>query len=242
MDVKQIRRENLRHLIKTLAGNNQSKFAELADMSPSHISQLLMDPSKKGARNVGDNVARQIEKAAGWPYGRLDHPLRVAEGEARYSGMELDEYADGDHLDPDQFTLLPEYSIEASAGQGFQNHAETEKHKVPFRRYTLEKSGIRAKDAIVIRVIGNSMSPVLFHRDAVGINTADTDPIVDGAGYALRDIDMVRIKLLYRQPGGGLLLRSYNREEFPDEKLSRADVEHRITILGRVFWSSRLWN
>jgi len=41
-------------------------------------------------------------------------------------------------------------------------------------------------------------------------------------------------------PGGGVRLRSYNREEYPDENYTNTEVEG-LKILGRMFWSSVLW-
>lgn len=63
--IKQIRRDNLRALAEkhpTLAA-----FAERMDMSPAHVSQLI-----NGHRNMGDAVARKLEKKAGLPEGYMD--------------------------------------------------------------------------------------------------------------------------------------------------------------------------
>jgi len=37
-------------------------------------------------------------------------------------------------------------------------------------------------------------------------------------------------------------MRSYNREEHPDEEYSAHEmIDREILVLGRVFWSSVLW-
>ncbi|MCY1309102.1 HTH-type transcriptional regulator PrtR [compost metagenome] len=60
---------------------------------------------------------------------------------------------------------------------------------------------------------------------------------MDGKVYALKDDGMLRVKVLYRLPGGKVRLRSYNRDEYDDEERELAE----IMIIGRVFWSSVLW-
>ncbi len=65
--------------------------------------------------------------------------------------------------------------------------------------------------------------------------------IIDGQIYALDHDGLLRIKFLYRLPGGALRLRSYNREEYGDEDYSFDEImEQRIQIIGRVFWWSTL--
>ncbi len=65
--------------------------------------------------------------------------------------------------------------------------------------------------------------------------------VVDGKIYALDHDGLLRIKFLYRLPGGGIRLRSFNRDEYEDESYTLDDVlEQRIVILGRVFWWSSL--
>ncbi|MEN1395189.1 XRE family transcriptional regulator, partial [Pseudomonas aeruginosa] len=44
-------------------------------------------------------------------------------------------------------------------------------------------------------------------------------------------------------PGGGIRLRSFNQAEYPDEEYSQEEMaEKGISVLGRVFWSSVLWD
>jgi phage repressor protein C with HTH and peptisase S24 domain len=60
--------------------------------------------------------------------------------------------------------------------------------------------------------------------------------------YALDHGGQLRVKTLYRLPGGGIRMRSYNRDEHPDEEYTPQDMlEKEIAVLGRVFWSSALW-
>lgn len=85
------------------------------------------------------------------------------------------------------------------------------------------------------------MEPVLPHGSTVGVDTGTTN-VIDGKMYALAHAGQLRVKTLYRIPGGGIRLRSFNREEHDDEDYTAEEmIEQEITILGRVFWSSALW-
>ncbi|MCY1297396.1 HTH-type transcriptional regulator PrtR [compost metagenome] len=58
--------------------------------------------------------------------------------------------------------------------------------------------------------------------------------------YAIDHAGELRVKVLYRLPGGGLRIRSYNDAEYPDERYDAEYVEHNIRIIGKVFWYSVL--
>lgn len=142
--------------------------------------------------------------------------------------------------DSDEFYTVPLLDIELSAGNGSLVIVEAEQYKLPFRRYTLQKQGIEPAAARVVRVTGNSMIPVLSDGDAVGIDTNRTK-VIDGDTYAIRDGDLLRVKILIERPDGGIIIRSFNRDDYPDEILTRDARQERITIIGRVWWSSKLW-
>ncbi|MOA47150.1 HTH-type transcriptional regulator PrtR [compost metagenome] len=84
------------------------------------------------------------------------------------------------------------------------------------------------------------MEPRLSDGDVVGINTDDTR-IRDGKAYGIRHGDLLRVKYLIEQPGGGVIILSMNREEFQDENLTYQQRREQLVVLGRVFWSSSTW-
>lgn len=188
------------------------KFASLLRVSPAEISPSL---------------ARELHG--------------VKDPDARFSSMKVRGYDSPSDVDPSNHAQLKVIDAELSAGGGAHNGFEYEEHPIWFSRHTLRNSGVQEEHAVVVRIVGNSMEPVMVSGDTVGVDTADTNPIRDGKPYAIRDIDMIRVKILYMRPGGGLRLRSFNLEEYPDEDLSADEVRERITVIGRVFWSSRMW-
>lgn len=76
----------------------------------------------------------------------------------------------------------------------------------------------------------------------IGVDRGRTH-VIDGEIYALEHDGMLRVKYLYRLPGGGLRLRSHNAAEYPDEIFSAEQIqEQNIHLLGWIFWWSTLNN
>lgn len=67
MDIHEIRREHLREL--TRERGSKAQLAKLSETSPAYISQVLSETTKA---NVGDDLARRIERAYGKPRGWMD--------------------------------------------------------------------------------------------------------------------------------------------------------------------------
>ena len=162
--------------------------------------------------------------------------IAVREPQAEYiAGME--EWDSSTPLSQEEVSVPFFSEVEAAAGTGNfvqENHGP----KLRFAKSTLRNAGVPVEAAACIKVKGNSMEPVLPDGSTVGINTADTN-ILDGKMYALDHDGMLRIKMVYRLPGGRIRLRSFNIDEHPDESYEK---EEPIKIIGRVFWSAALHN
>ena len=143
-------------------------------------------------------------------------------------------------LDPDEVELPLFREVELSAGAGQTQVQENEGAKLRFAKSTLSRANIAPENAACAFVTGNSMEPVMPDGTTVGVNTADTS-IRDGEIYALDHDGMLRVKYLYRKPGGGIMIRSQNQDEHPDEHYTAQDVTNQdIRVIGRVFWWSVL--
>ncbi|MEZ1955341.1 MULTISPECIES: XRE family transcriptional regulator [Pseudomonas] len=104
----------------------------------------------------------------------------------------------------------------------------------------IARQGIPPEQAYCVEVKGNAMEPVMPTQSTVAINTAITD-IDDGRMYALAHAGQLRVRLLYRLPGGGIRLRSYNRSEHADEEYTAEECASQgIYVLGKAFWYSVL--
>lgn len=138
-------------------------------------------------------------------------------------------------LGPDEVELPFYKEVELSAGKGSEVMLETGGRKLRFGRRSLQRKGVQPEAAACAVVSGNSMEPVLPDGSTVGIDTASKQ-VLDGKMYAIDHAGQLRVKLLYRLPGGGLRVRSYNESEHPDERYEGDYVADHIRIIGKVFW------
>lgn len=145
-------------------------------------------------------------------------------------------------LDPELFVRVPILDIELSAGNGAEAELiESSLETFPLRRDELRKAGVSASNARIVKIWGNSLLPVLTNGDYVAVDTAKAQSTRDGDLYAVRDGVLLRVKILIGLSDGGLILRSFNKDEYPDEVLTYNERRARVHVIGRVFWSSRSW-
>lgn len=247
MDIKTIRRTNLVALLK---GRSKATCAELWGTSASYLSQMLSD---NATRSVGDVMARRVESAELLPHGWLDQVHESGDNAAlsnvvrlpiaRESDLRLiGEISPWDSETPleDEEVEVPLYKeVEISAGNGATSVQAIPGRCIRLSRSTLRDAGVEPSNAMAATVAGNSMSRLILDGSTVGIDKGTTN-IIDGEIYAIEHGGMLRVKYLYRQPGGGLRLRSENSEEHPDEFYTAEEVTDSIRIIGFVFWWSTI--
>jgi phage repressor protein C with HTH and peptisase S24 domain len=151
----------------------------------------------------------------------------------------IDPWDDGTPLRDDEVQVRMFTEVEIEGGNGSSHAVEFNGPGLRFAKRTLAKAGVPPEAAACAKVTGNSMEPVLPEGTTVGVNTADTK-VRDGKIYTLDHLGQLRVKLLYRQPGGGLRISSFNRDEYPDEVLTAEQAEAELKIIGKVFWWSVL--
>ena len=149
----------------------------------------------------------------------------------------FDVWDDDTPLNDDEVALPFFREVELSAGSGRHQVIENHGKKLRFAKSTLRKSNVTIAKAACVTVSGNSMEPVLPDGCVVGIDTTNKS-IVDGKPYAIDYRGDLLVKRLYKIPGGGFRLNSFN-SEYPDINCSADDSG--IIIIGKVFWSSQLW-
>ncbi|MBD2782922.1 helix-turn-helix domain-containing protein [Xenorhabdus szentirmaii] len=127
--------------------------------------------------------------------------------------------------------------IEFACGNGSVTDVDYNGYKLRFSKATLRRIGAPTDGSTIVcfPAKGNSMEPVIPDGAAVAIDIANKH-IIDGKIYAIEQDDLKRIKCLYRKPGGKLLIRSYNRDEYEDEIADESNVK----IIGKLFWHSVL--
>lgn len=150
----------------------------------------------------------------------------------------LSPWDDGTPLDDDEVEIPLYKEVELAAGSGRTAVREIEGRKLRFSYATMRAAGVSPSQAVCATVSGNSMEPLIMNGATIGLDRGITH-VIDGEIYALEHDGMLRVKFLYRLPGGGIRLRSFNREEHQDEDYTlQQQQDLHIRILGRVFWWS----
>jgi len=231
-------RENLDKRMK-LKGWNAYYLSEKSGVPQPTINRFL-----KG--KIGDPRTSTIKKLAA-ALGISEAELRGFENNKNVYSPPNNEPSNAEHLggfdtwdsdtpiSSDEVAIPFFREVKLSAGNGSTEVQENHGCKLRFAKSTLKKKGVSIDHAYCVAVKGNSMEPVLPDGCTVGIDTSKTE-VINGDWYAIDHLGELKVKLIYTQTGGGYRLRSFNREEYPDEPAS----EDSIKILGRVFWWSGL--
>jgi phage repressor protein C with HTH and peptisase S24 domain len=218
----------------------QKSVAKALNITPSSITQWELGMNTPKGINL-INLSKTLDCTPEWLLTGDETKIVNAESNAEWhAGFEL---WDGDTPLRDDEVALPFYrEVELAAGNGSTFVQENGGFKLRFAKSTLKKSRVEPEHAACVTVSGNSMAPVLRHGTTVGVDTSKKT-IVDGEMYAIDHDGMLRVKMLYRTPGGGIRIKSYNNDEFPDEFIQPEDMGS-VSIIGWVFWWSVLnvWN
>lgn len=137
---------------------------------------------------------------------------------------------------------LPVYNEQHNHGDGRTAVGEILNQKIRLSRRVLDAMDVELHNAICIAMAGSSMADKIQDGSLIGVDRGKIH-VIDGEIYALEHDGMLRVKYLYRLPGGGLRLRSHNASEYPDELFTAEQIqEQHIRVLGWIFWWSTLNN
>lgn len=139
-------------------------------------------------------------------------------------------------LENDEVAIPLYKEVELAAGCGATEVIEVPGRLLRFAKSTLREAGVHEANAVCATVKGRSMERLIMDGATIGIDTG-SKTIEDGEIYAFDQDGMLRVKYLYRLPGGGVRVRSENDDEFPDETLTTEEFAS-IRMLGWVFWWS----
>lgn len=214
----------------------QLQLSKKVGVSSVTISQWESgDTSPKGENLY--KLAQALQCSPDWLMFGDSKNTKKPESNAEWAGG-FDLWDSDSPLGEDEVEIPFYMDVELSAGEGITEGVEYKGPKLRFAKSSLKRQGVNTDHAACVKVNGNSMEPVLPHGSTVGVDTSATE-IVDGKMYAINHDGMMRVKMLYKLPGGGLRLRSYNTEEWPDEHLTLEQLKH-IKVIGKVFWYSVL--
>lgn len=223
-------------------GMTQSSLAKKVGISQAAIQKLATGKAASTTHLLP--ISKALEVRPEW-LASGERPMRIGDvlhnpastipPKKEWQNVEV--WDEGTPLGDDE-VYIPFYkSIELAAGVGCSTNEDHNGYKLRFSKSTLRRYGAEPSNVISFPVYGDSMAPVIPNKSTVTVDTGHKT-ITDGGIYAIEQDELFRVKLLYRLPGRRVIIRSYSREEFPDEEASLDDVK----IIGRVIsWSVMAW-
>lgn len=200
-------RQKLSELVRE-RGPSLAALSRMIGRNPSYLQQFV---SKGSPRKLEEADRRRLAQFFG-----------VAESEL--GGPEESSYAGSS-----DWVEVPRLPLEASAGPGAVGAAEIPFDAFRFSRRWLREQGLEPAMLSSIRVMGDSMDPLLRDGDEILV---DRTPRGFREGvHVVRLGEALHVKLLQAVPPGRLRLISQNPAYEPVE-VAMGDVD----IVGRVVW------
>jgi phage repressor protein C with HTH and peptisase S24 domain len=193
------------------------------------LSGKIVDPSDKHISRIADYFRVSTDQLR----GRAGSAWQDERDPMHSELKDISLWDDDTPVNDDEVSIPFLREVELAAGSGRFVIEESEKASLRFGKRSLRHNGVQFDQAKCVTVRGNSMLPVLRDGATVGVNAGKSGigDIVDGDLYAINHNGQLRVKQLYRLPSG-IRLRSFNRDEHPDEDYSFQDIqEEQISIL-----------
>lgn len=195
-----------------LAQERGSSLAALSRMIGRNGTYLQQYIAKGSPRKLEEEDRRKLARFFGVPEQELGAPDEAAR-------------PDGEWVE------VPRLPLEASAGPGAVGAQEIAFDAFRFSRRWLREQGFEPAQLSAIRVMGDSMDPLLRDGDEILVDRSPR-PFRDGV-HVLRLGDMLHVKRVQAGAPGRLRLISAN-EAYDPIDVALADVD----LVGRVVWKS----
>ncbi len=135
----------------------------------------------------------------------------------------------------DEFTTIPAYQVEASAGHGSQITDEPLAEPMAFRTDWLRREGFDPAKMAVIRAKGDSMEPTINDGDVILVRLKNGEAPRDGL-YVLRLDGGLFVKRLQFDLGGVRIIS--DNPLYKSRDLSKAELAE-LDLVGRVVWAGK---
>ncbi|PCI85744.1 MAG: hypothetical protein COB24_11805 [Hyphomicrobiales bacterium] len=220
-------------------------------MTRKDIIKSTSNKIREAVHNAGGN--RAVAKKSNIPLSTLDFYIA---GKSDFKLTKLKEIAEACNVSLDwligdetsgnsndlnslsnDFALVPQLNIEASAGLGLVNgdHEIVENH-IAFKKEWLRRHDINPAFASAITVAGDSMDPTIRNGDTLLIDTSINE-IRDNGIYIVIVNGMTMVKRVHIKLNRSITLISDN-SNYPDEEILFDEI-HQLHIAGRVMWFGR---
>lgn len=217
-------RQRLDALI-TSRGEDYASLSRRLGRNASYIQQFI----KRGVpRRLSESDRRLLAEH----FGIAEHLLG---GPAADSGRAMLQRP-GLARAPDDFVMVPQYQLAASAGPGALPGIEVPCAAIAFQAgFIRDLSAGPPEGLAVLGVEGDSMFPTLAHGDQILVDTGDHLRLRDGI-YVLRSDDALLVKRLSLNPIARRITIRSDNEAYPSWPDCDPDS---ITVIGRVVWVGR---
>ncbi len=193
-------------------GVSLAALSRMLSRNPTYLQQYIT----KGSPRKLEEEDRRI----------LAEFLGVAE--SKLGGPQENSYARREQKD---WVEVPRLDIGASAGPGALGAEEKVFDAFRFSRRWLAEQGLDGKSLSAIRVVGDSMEPLLREGDEVLVDCRQ-QPFRDGV-HVVRLDELLLVKRVASKGGGRYSLLSQNLA-YPPIDVGAEDFE----VIGRVVWKS----
>jgi phage repressor protein C with HTH and peptisase S24 domain len=202
-----------RERLAALAQERGVSLAALSRMLGRNASYLQQYITKGSPRKLEEADRRKLAQYFEVPEAELGAPEEIS-------------YADGG-----EWAEIPRRPVEVSAGPGAMAAQEMPFDAFRFSRRWLREQGFEPGHLSALRVMGDSMEPMLRDGDEVLVDERPR-PFRDGI-YVVRLDDRLLVKRVAAQGGGRYSLLSQNLS-YPPIAVGGNEME----IIGRVVWKS----
>jgi phage repressor protein C with HTH and peptisase S24 domain len=222
-------------------GIKQVELSLATGVRQSTISRILRPDAPKGIRSPSDSQVKPIADYFKVTTDQMrGHAPLTPHKRSTLDELELLNRApvmgNGIPFEADEIYVPLYTEVEYAENNGSSVIEALTDRTVRIAMETLAEAGVKPDNAIAAIARGNSMARTITDGSVVGIDRG-TVSITDGEIYAIDHAGMLRIKYLYRVPGGGIRIKSENSEDHPDEVIPASEMKT-IKVLGWVFWWS----
>lgn len=243
MDIREVRRHNLKKLMDNEYGvgtrGAQSRLAEKLKKPQNFISRCLFDPNKSGAKTIGEDFAREIEKEFGLARYALDAPgLSCAGDVIDIEGLPAPLAQKISSYRP--VVEIERFEVSGSMGPG----TEPPEMSMVVEHMSLDAGWVRQNliytsidNLKLISGRGDSMAPTIRSGDALivdtGVTTVDSDAI-----YYFLMRGQLHIKRIQRNLDGLTIISDNGQYREIDVPATR---ENDIKVLAQIiyWWTGR---
>lgn len=204
-------RQRLGELAKE-KGVSLAALSRMLDRNPTYLQQYITKGSPKKLEEEDRRVLAQF----------------LGVGEHELGGPKENSYAVKEDRD---WVEVPRLDVDASAGPGAAGAGEQVFDAFRFSRRWLAEQGLDGAKLSAIRVVGDSMEPLLREGDEVLVDRRDL-PFRDGV-HVVRLDEMLLVKRVASKGGGRFSLLSQNLA-YPPIDVQADD----FALIGRVVWKS----